>query len=77
MTQDEINQREWQNPDNWSNRVFPALYFSKADQRLLVPKPIPTLGWTLNLAHRSAAMLFVGTLWVPALGIIAALALSR
>ena len=34
------------NPDNWKG-VF---YFNRKDPRLMVPKQIPALGWTLNFA---------------------------
>jgi len=34
--------------NNWKLGVF---YFNKADKRLLVPKKIPVLGWTLNFAN--------------------------
>lgn len=65
MTQDEINDAEWRNPENWSDR-FVGIYFSKKDTRTWVPKRSPRLGWTLNLAHPRGAYwligLFVGTL---------------
>jgi uncharacterized membrane protein len=58
MDQKEINQTEWKNPDNWSV----GLYFSKKDTRTWVPKSIPSMGWTLNLATRSGAMWMIGLL---------------
>ena len=36
------------NPDNWKLGIF---YFCRADQRIVVPKRIRGLGWTLNLAR--------------------------
>ena len=42
-TQDEINQAEWENPDNWT-----TIYFSKKDSRSWVPKKNPRHGWTIN-----------------------------
>lgn len=45
MTQDEINQAEWANPDNWSF----GLYSSKRDTRTWVPKRMPWMGWTINM----------------------------
>ena len=59
MTQDEINQSEWTNPDNWSDRII-GIYFSKRDSRIWVPKRIPAFGWTLNLAHPAGAWWFIG-----------------
>jgi hypothetical protein len=53
------NDRLWANPDNWSE----ALYFSKADTRLCVPKRISWTGWTLNFGHPRA---HVGGRSVPA-----------
>jgi uncharacterized membrane protein len=52
MTQDDINQAEWNKPGNWSC----GLYFSKKDNRVWVPKRIKSLGWTLNLGQRKGAI---------------------
>ncbi len=49
-TQDDINQAEWQNPDNWS-----TIYFSKKDSRASVPKRNPKHGWTINFGHPAGA----------------------
>jgi len=43
-TQDEINQTEWENPDNWT-----TIYFSKKDSRPWVPKKIPGTDGQLTL----------------------------
>lgn len=48
--QDEINQAEWENPDNWS-----SIYFSKKDSRTLVRKRNRKQGWTINFATPSGA----------------------
>lgn len=64
MTQDQINAAEWANSANWSSPKWIGFYFSKKDTRAWVPKPIPALGWTVNLAHRK------GVFW--ALGIFGA-----
>ena len=51
MTQDQINEMEWNKPENrtsGSKRL--CVYFSHADSRTVVPKRIPSHGWTLNLA---------------------------
>jgi uncharacterized membrane protein len=58
MDRKRINQAEWENSDNWSM----GLYFSKKDTRVWVPKPIPWMGWTLNLGTRAGAMWMIGFL---------------
>jgi len=40
--------RHHANPDNWKLAIF---YFCREDQRIIVPKRIRGLGWTLNLAR--------------------------
>ena len=50
MNQDEINQAEWENPDNWS-----SIYFSKRDLRTYVRKQNPKNGWTINFGSVSGA----------------------
>lgn len=49
-TQDEINQAEWENPDNWS-----TIYFSKKDSRTWVPKKNPKHGSTINFGSSYGA----------------------
>lgn len=60
MNQSEINEREWQTPDNWSGPDWLCLYFSKKDSRTLVPKRIPWMGFTLNLGQPSGVYALVG-----------------
>lgn len=48
--QEEINQAEWENPDNWS-----TIYFSKKDSRACVPKRNPKHGWTINFGSRAGS----------------------
>jgi uncharacterized membrane protein len=50
MMQDDINEREWRDPANWTGRVLPR-YASERDTRLWVPKRNPALGWTINFGH--------------------------
>jgi hypothetical protein len=45
------------NPAHWKLGIF---YFCRADQRVLVPKRIQGLGWTINFARPSAL------LWIAA-----------
>ena len=51
MTQDEVNQAEWENPANWSGWKLTSKYSSEKDNRTWVPKQIPSLGKTINLAR--------------------------
>ena len=44
-TQHEVNQSEWENPENWT-----TIYFSKKDSRSWVPKKIPITDGQLILA---------------------------
>ena len=60
MDQQQINQAEWEDPGNWSDR-FLGIYFSKRDTRIWVPKPVRLL----NLAHPAGAFLFTGILLLP------------
>jgi uncharacterized membrane protein len=60
MDQKEINRAEWENPDNWSGPGRDGFYFSKKDSRTWVPKSIPWMGWTLNLAKPAGAGWLVG-----------------
>jgi uncharacterized membrane protein len=61
MTQQEINDQEWKNPDNWSGSLA-GFYFSKKDNRTWVPKSIPWMGWTLNLGKPAGARWMLGFL---------------
>jgi uncharacterized membrane protein len=62
MTQDEINQGEWSNPENWS--LF--TYSSTKDTRIFVPKRFG-FGWTLNFGRRGAKIWFAAFLSIPLL----------
>lgn len=52
MTQHEINEREWNNPANWT--WAHSFYHSKRDTRVIVPKWRRWAGWTFNFAHQGA-----------------------
>jgi serine/threonine protein kinase/transglutaminase-like putative cysteine protease len=57
------NEAEWNNPRNWTGLTrwkSPSIYFSKRDSRVLVPKRIPALGWTVNLGNPRGAALLLG-----------------
>jgi hypothetical protein len=62
MTQDQINQAEWHNPENWAGPDWRALYFSKKDSRIWVPKKKPWMGWTFNFGNPSAGLWLSGTI---------------
>lgn len=60
VTQDEINAREWRNPDNWGNPKWLGVYFSKRDTRIVVPKRKRWTGWTFNFARPAGILIFIG-----------------
>jgi len=58
-SQQQINDREWSNPENWSGSKWFGVYFCKLDSRVFVPKrSFPSLGWTINLGHPKGPRLF-------------------
>lgn len=59
MDQKAINQAEWSNPDNWGGPRWISVYFSKKDSRTWVPKQIPWMGITLNLAKTSGVVMLL------------------
>jgi uncharacterized membrane protein len=69
VDQKSINKAEWSNPDNWGGPRWISLYFSKKDSRTWVPKQIPWMGLTLNLAKTSGVVTFlliiIGLLMIP------------
>ncbi len=49
---------EWhKNPANW---VWGIFYFNKEDKRLLPPKRLSYLGWTVNFANPYSILTLVG-----------------
>ncbi len=61
--QDEINEREWENLDNWTLPV--GFYFSKKDKRVLVPKRARWMGWTFNLGNSAGAWWMIACFLLP------------
>jgi uncharacterized membrane protein len=55
MNQDEINERERNNPGNWGKTL--GFYHSRADSRVWVRKPRPWMGWSLNMTNPFAGLL--------------------
>jgi uncharacterized membrane protein len=47
------------NPKYWKWGMF---YYNKEDDRLLVDKPNPNYGATLNFAHKKSYLFFIGML---------------
>ncbi|SFA54538.1 hypothetical protein SAMN04488511_113158 [Pedobacter suwonensis] len=47
---------EEENAENWKRRVF---YFNKNDHRLIVPKRVKILSWTLNVVHPLSYIIIV------------------
>lgn len=45
------------NPSNW-NGMF---YVNRKDPRIIIPKRLPSLGWTLNFGH-PVSFVFMGAL---------------
>lgn len=63
MTQDEINETEWENPDNWTKgSKLLCIYFSHKDSRTWVPKRIRWMGSTLNLGKPAGVAWLIGFL---------------
>ena len=46
-------------PNNWK---WGCIYFKKEDQRLLLPKRIAWMGWTVNFANLKSVLLFIALL---------------
>jgi hypothetical protein len=64
MTREEI-EACWKDP---KNRKWGLLYYCKADPRVIVPRHIKWMGWTLNFARPSAipvALLLVAFVAAP------------
>lgn len=54
--------KQWHaDPANWKWGVF---YYNKKDKRLLPPKRIPAMGWTVNFANPLSILLLIITVLV-------------
>lgn len=56
-----ITVESWKNkiegsPDHWKLGVF---YYNREDTRVIVPKPVPWMGWTLNMAQPVSSIFLV------------------
>lgn len=45
--------------DNPLNYKWGIFYFNRDDSRLIVPKKLRHLGWTLNFAHKTSYLLLI------------------
>jgi uncharacterized membrane protein len=61
-----VSDRYQANPKNWSRGPV-KLYFAHDDPRLWVPKYVPAMGWTINLAHPAAGAVLLGLIVLPVL----------
>jgi uncharacterized membrane protein len=53
----EETKRQWhQDPNNWIWGIF---YYNKADNRILPPKRIAWMGWTVNFANPVSVSIFL------------------
>ena len=71
--QQTINQREWDDPSNWTGWL--GAYRSKTDTRLWVPKRFG-VGQALNVAHPGARVFLAGMAIIP-LALIGALVAAQ
>lgn len=56
----EAQKDNWhRDPNNWKLGMF---YYNREDKRILVPKKIKWMGWTVNFANPKSVLLFVGIL---------------
>ena len=58
LNQSTTNQEEWRKEENWGGPNWGAVYFSKRDKRIFVPKRIRWMGYTVNLAHAPGVLFF-------------------
>lgn len=60
--------KKWhQDPNNWKWGMF---YYNPEDKRLLPPKRIAWMGWTVNFANRNSTLLFIFIIAIVALVVI-------
>jgi uncharacterized membrane protein len=61
MASQEIKDKWHADPKNWKIGI---LYFNKEDRRVIVPKRINFLGWTLNFANPIVYVILIGGLCI-------------
>ena len=57
----ETKERWHKDPNNW---IWGLFYYNKLDPRLLPPKRIAALGWTVNFANPKSIFLLAGFLMI-------------
>jgi len=70
QSQQEINQQQWEDPDNWSEPGFVSIYFSPLDSRTWVPRQGTFIGKKLNLAKIAGIYWLYGLCFVALLLIV-------
>ncbi len=69
--QDALNQQEWENDSNWTfGSDYLTVYFSQKDTRSVVPKKLPWMGWTFNLAKPGGVNRLVSSIFLVPLIIV-------
>ena len=61
MASQEIKDKWHADSKNWK---FGILYFNKEDRRIIVPKRINFLGWTVNFANPIVYVILIGVLCI-------------
>ena len=52
----ELRDQWHEDPSNWKPGVF---YFNRADKRLLPPKRVKAMGWTVNFANPVSILVLI------------------
>jgi len=58
-------ERFWADPSNWG-----VVYYCPEDPRVIVPKRLRSMGWTINFAHAFAIPALLLALLFPALPVV-------
>ena len=58
----EISEIWRKDPANWKWGIF---YYNKLDQRLMPPKRIPAMGYTINFANKKSLLFFLLLTLIP------------
>ncbi len=67
-------ERLWADPRHWKT---PGIYRCAEDPRLIIPKRRRWAGWTLNFAHRTAWLVFLGSIVVAVGPLLIVLVMGR
>ena len=61
MTSQENKDKWHADSNNWKLGIF---YFNKEDKRIVVPKRIVLLGWTINFANPIVYVILIGLIFI-------------